>query len=111
MIRQMTTGAADTFERSWELRATALLLQRSARALRRRGWPEIRGGSGGATLAERVGVLVRARQPFAYCIPCLAVVLRAPEKRLRDSAQFAIVQDGLRIERWTCASVDAQTAR
>jgi hypothetical protein len=55
-----------------------------------------------ATLAERLSALVRVRQPYAYCIPCLAVVLRASEKLVRDSAQFAIVQDGLRIEQRTC---------
>ena len=63
---------------------------------------EIRGGSDGATLAERMSALVRIRQPYAYCIPCLAVVLRASEKLVRDAAQFAIVRDGLRIEQRTC---------
>jgi hypothetical protein len=102
MTRAMTASAADSFNRSWELMAVALLVQRSARALRRRGRPEMQGGSGGATLVERIGALVRARQPFAYCIPCLAVVLRTPEKLVRDSAQVAIVQDGIRVERRTC---------
>ena len=52
---------------------------------------EIRGGSNGddgATLGERVDALVRARQPFANCIPCLAGVLRASAKLVRDSAQL-----------------------
>ena len=92
----------DTFGRSLELMYTSLLLQRSARALRRRGRPEIQGGSHSAALAERIGALVRARRPFVYCVRCLAVVLRAPERLVRDSAQLAIVQDGLRVDRGTC---------
>ena len=63
---------------------------------------EIRRGSDGVTLAERISALVKIRQPYAYCIPCLAGVLRAPEKLVRDSAQFALVRDGLRIEQRTC---------
>jgi hypothetical protein len=63
---------------------------------------EIRGGSDGATLAERISAVVRAGHPGAYCVPCLAGVLMEPEKLVRDSAQLAIVQDGLRVERRTC---------
>ena len=77
-------------------------MTRSARALRRRGRPEMRRGSDGVTLAERIRAVVRAGQPFAYCIPCLAVVLMAPEKLVRDSAQRAVVRDGLRVERRVC---------
>ena len=105
MAHEGAAIGADTFYRSWELGYTALLLQRSARALRRRGRPEMWGGSDGATLAERIGTLVRARQPYVYCVPCLAVVLRAPERLVRDSAQLPIVHDGLRVERGTMPSV------
>ena len=62
----------------------------------------MRGGSGGATLTERISAVVKAGQPYAYCLPCLAVVLMAPEKLVRDSAQRAVIEDGLRVERRMC---------
>ena len=63
---------------------------------------EIRGGSGGATLAERISALVRVREPYAYCIPSLAGVLRSPEKLVRDSAQRVVVRHGLGVEQRVC---------
>ena len=98
----MGATAADTFDRSLELSYTALLLRRSSLALRRRGRPEVRGGSDGATLTERITVVVSAGHPDAYCLRCLAGVLMEPEKPVRDAAQLAMVQGDLCVERRTC---------
>ena len=63
---------------------------------------EVRRGSDAATLVERTRGLVRAGHPDAYCIPCLAGVLMAPEKLVRDAALLAVLHDGLRVERRMC---------
>jgi hypothetical protein len=78
----MSATAADTFDRSLELMYTALLCQRSARALRRRGRPEIRGGS------ER-GIHV-------------AQVMMLPEKRIRDAAQILVGLRDFHVRRRVC---------
>jgi hypothetical protein len=54
------------------------------------------------TLAERIGAVVSAGHPDAYCLRCLAGLLMEPEKPVRDAAQLAMVQGDLCVEQRRC---------
>jgi hypothetical protein len=96
----MSGTAAETFDRSLELMYTALLFQRSARALRRRGRPEIRGGSGEARLTHQIIAVVKSGLPF--CFPCLANVMMWPEKTIREAAQIVLRLRDFHVRRGVC---------
>ena len=58
--------------------------------------------SDGVALAQKISALVKATAAYTYCLSCLARVFIGPERRVRDSAQRAVVQDGLRVVRPVC---------
>jgi hypothetical protein len=58
--------------------------------------------SDGVALAKKISALVKATAPYAYCLSCLADAMMAPERKIRDAAQFAVIQDGFCIRLRVC---------
>jgi len=106
----MRAIAATAFDRSLgltdtarQLIDTARFLRCSAQALRQRRKRPLMGGSGGtATLAERLGAVIKAGHPYAYCFRCLSHVMMLSEKAVREAAQVALLHDGFGLKRRVC---------